>query len=166
MPTLAAGNEPRRLNLRWPKLGRGFTLLEILVVVALIAVASSAVVLALRDGSESALEREGERLAALFDAARAQSRATGVAASWQPTEGGFAFNPTGDSPNKWLNPQVSARITTVGDNAATIQLGPEPLVGAQSVQLTLGKRVAVVQTDGLRPFSANVLAAASDAAQP
>ena len=57
----------------------GFTLLELLVVIAIIAVATAGVSLSLRDSSQTALEREAQRLAVLFESARAQSRASGTA---------------------------------------------------------------------------------------
>ena len=61
---------------------RGFTLIELLVVVSLIALGTAGVSLAMRDGNATRLEREGQRLAALLEAARAQSRASGVAVRW------------------------------------------------------------------------------------
>ena len=56
----------------------GFTLLELLVVISIMAIATAGVGLALRDSGQTQLEREGERLAALLDSARARSRASGV----------------------------------------------------------------------------------------
>jgi general secretion pathway protein H len=46
---------------------RGFTLVELLVVVALIAIASGLASLALRDPAASQLEQEASRLAALLE---------------------------------------------------------------------------------------------------
>ena len=63
---------------------RGFTLLELLVVISIMALATAGVGLALRDGGQQALEREGERLAVLLESARAQSRASGVPVRWRP----------------------------------------------------------------------------------
>ena len=45
--------------------GKGFTLLELLVVVALIAMATAGVSLSLRDSRQTQLEREAQRLVAL-----------------------------------------------------------------------------------------------------
>ena len=47
----------------------GFTLLELLVVVSIMALATAGAALALRDSAHTQLEREGERLAALLEAA-------------------------------------------------------------------------------------------------
>jgi len=63
-PTSAPGSKPlpgRRAAVR------GFTLVELLVVLLLIALASGLAGLALRDGREDQLEREAQRLAALLE---------------------------------------------------------------------------------------------------
>ncbi len=130
----------------------GFTLLELLVVVAIIAFASAGVALSMRDGTQTQLEREGERLAVLFESARAQSRANGNTVIWRVVEGGFRFEglPPEVLPNRWLTAD-----TAVAPNAA-IQLGPEPIIGAQSVELTSisqPDRALRVVTDGLKPFA-------------
>ena len=57
---------------------RGFTLLELLVVISIMALATAGVGLAMRDGGQTQLEREAARLAALLESARAQSRAGGI----------------------------------------------------------------------------------------
>jgi general secretion pathway protein H len=134
----------------------GFTLLELLVVVAIIAVATAGVTLSLRDSSQTALEREAQRLAVLFESARAQSRASGTAVFWRPTIDGFRFEglPPGALPTRWLEAGTRA-----GANVA-IQLGPEPIIGAQAVDILSGSqeqsqpaRVLRIATDGLRPFA-------------
>ena len=134
----------------------GFTLLELLVVISIIAAASAGVALALRDGTQTALDRDAQRLAVLLESARAQSRATGVAVRWQTTPGGFAFEGISGPPlpNQWL----SASTRVVG--TASLQLGPEPMISAQGIELAdssqsnnpLAPSVRIV-TDGLRPFS-------------
>ena len=135
---------------------RGFTLLELLVVVAIIAVATAGVSLSLRDSSQTALEREAQRLAVLFESARAQSRASGTAVIWRPTADGFRFEglQPGALPTRWLEAGTRA-----GANVA-IQLGPEPIIGAQAVDILSGgqgdtqpARVLRIATDGLRPFA-------------
>ncbi len=134
----------------------GFTLLELLVVVAIIAAATAGVSLSLRDTSQTALEREAQRLAVLFESARAQSRASGTAVIWRPTADGFRFEglAPGVLPTRWLEAGTRA-----GANVA-IQLGPEPIIGAQAVDIVSGgqdqsqpARVLRIATDGLRPFA-------------
>ena len=135
---------------------RGFTLIELMVVVALIAVASAVVSLALRDPASTRLEHEGARLIALLEAARTEARAAGLTASWDPRaeqEGaeGFRFvglPPSTELPNRWLVPGVSAEVT----GARAVKLGPEPLIGAQRIVLRLDAQSLTLVTDGLGPF--------------
>jgi general secretion pathway protein H len=141
MRTSAAGNN-RRL---------GFTLIELLVVIAIIAIASVGVSFALRDTGQAQLEREAQRLAALLESARAQSRATGVPVRWSAVPGGFHFDglPQGTLPEQWLSP-----ATQVQGNA-TLLLGPDPIIGRQEVVIASGTtpgRSLTITTDGLRPF--------------
>lgn len=72
---------------------RGLTLLELLVVLAIIGLAFAAVSLSLRDSGQTQLEREAQRLVAMLEAARAQSRTSGVALVWQTTPEGFVIRP-------------------------------------------------------------------------
>jgi len=164
MPTSAAGNRSgclrtRRPAPRPPGLARGFTLIELLVVIAIIAIAMAGVGLALRDTGSARLDREAERLAALFEAARAQSRASGVAVRWHLAEEGFVFEGVeADAlPRHWLDGGVQVQaIAANGVQVPAIQLGPEPIIPAQQVLLTLADapaRSLWVATDGLRPFT-------------
>ncbi len=141
MPTSAAGSR---------KSG-GFTLLELLVVITIIAVATAGVAFAIRDTAGAQLEREAQRLAALLEAGRAQSRASGIPVRWHTTDGGFRFDgvPPKALPHNWL----AADTRVLG--TAILVLGPEPIIGRQSV--TLGStsepaRTLRLSTDGLRPF--------------
>lgn len=149
MPTLAHGSSGAAQ--------RGFTLVELLVVVAIVALTTTLVALALRDSRAQALEREADRLVLLLETARAQSRASGLAVWWRPvaaTEaGGFRFvglRAAQALPEHWLDAEVAAEI----DGAALLELGPEALIGAQRVWLRLGERRIAVATDGLMPFAA------------
>lgn len=139
---------------------RGFTMIELLVVLAVIAVGASTVSLALRDPTATRLEREAARLVALLDAARTESRASGVPVIWVPlsksTDAKEKVNfqfvglpPSSGLPQHWLEPEVRAEIS----GADGLSLGPEPLIGAQRVTLRLEQQKLVLQTDGLAAFS-------------
>ena len=157
--TSAPGNSPGRPT----QPGAGFTLIELLLVLVLIALASGLVSLALRDGDANALEREAVRLAALLEAGRGASRATGLpvvfalavpgtlAGVGNAGGGDFGFNglPPGSAlPTRWLRPDTTASL----GRAAALALGPEPLIGAQRIVLHLGQRELALVTDGLGPF--------------
>ena len=141
----------------------GFTLVELLVVLLLIALVSGMASLALRDGSDFRLEREAMRLAALLESGRAEARASGVAVRFELTGddpgagaggagGAYRFVGLPASvlpPGKWLDAHVHARI----DGARALRLGPEPLIGAQRIVLSLGDEQLTLGTDGLAPFA-------------
>ena len=146
----------------------GFTQIELLVVLVMIAIASAVASLALRDPAATRLDQEAARLVALLESARTEARASGLPASWQPRAEqvgaeGFrfiGFPPSSTLPSNWLNAGVTAEVV----GARAVVLGPEPLIGAQRIVLTLGERQLVLATDGLAPFA--VQDAVSDAAEP
>ncbi|MDR6539154.1 prepilin-type N-terminal cleavage/methylation domain-containing protein [Variovorax soli] len=164
MPISAAGN--RRVASRLDSARRrrpgGFTLIELLVVIAIIAIATAGVGLAMRDTGQESLDREAERLSALLEAARAQSRASGMAVRWRATPqeaANFSFDglPAGTLPTHWLSPGITAQpLMADGSPVAALQLGPDPIIPAQQVLLTAEgppARTLRIGTDGLRPFA-------------
>ena len=164
MRTLAAGSSGQHvLALAWraapcifhprgKRAADGFTLLELLVVIVIMAVATAGVGLALRGSSATQLEREAQRLAALFESARAQSRMSATAVSWRATPSGFTFEGlTGATmPSTWLGNDVRAA------DSGVVMLGPEPIIRPQQIRLVSisepESSVRVV-TDGVKPFS-------------
>ena len=131
---------------------QGFTLLELLVVVAIMAIATAGVGLALRDSSQTMLEREAQRLVALLESARAQSRMTANPIRWRTTERGFSFEGATPAslPAAWLGADVRAVTTN------PVLLGPEPIITPQRIQLaTLSSpgHSLIIATDGVRPFA-------------
>ncbi|BCX54785.1 hypothetical protein CTYAZ2_43630 [Comamonas testosteroni] len=130
-----------------------FTLLELLVVISIMALATAGVSLAIRDSGEQQLEREAQRLATLLESARAQARTNGALVVWRPLPQGFRFEglpPNVKMPTQWLQTPVLVQPNT------PVVLGPEPLIPRQSITLSLpGSNSAPLRlaTDGLRPFS-------------
>ena len=147
MQTLAAGSLKHRAT--------GFTLLELLVVVAIVAMVSAAVGFAMRDSFAVQLEREAQRLSALLESARAQSRVTGVPVRWRATPNGFRFEGLAANsalPTEWLDADTAV-AGVVG--ASVLLLGPEPIIGPQAVVLVSRSQPGQslrLATDGVRPF--------------
>ena len=165
----AAGNK------HTARAARGLTLLEMLVVVAIIALGTVGVSLALRDNNNR-LDREAQRLAAMLDAARAQSQAMGVPVLFRLADNGFVLeglpvNSTtastrltsaqNDVPNAsalqaWLYPDTAAQIIRITNTSPAngLLLGPEPIIPAQALRLVSRESGAqlLLRTDGLHSF--------------
>ncbi|MBV5297829.1 MAG: prepilin-type N-terminal cleavage/methylation domain-containing protein [Rhodoferax sp.] len=153
---------------------RGLTLLELLVVLAIIGFAVGLVSLSLRDSSQTQIEREAQRLVAVLEAARAQSRTSGIALIWQATPEGFvirpaltsnAANPIAARTEAWLTAGTQAAVsTTASPNnnntpANLVVLGPEPILAHARITLSVAMTNSAkptpslsIGTDGLRPF--------------
>ena len=165
-PGSRVGLHAHRLALR-----RGFTLLELLLVLAIVAITAGVASLALRDSNSTQLEREAVRLAALLEMARAESRVTGTPVRWLPEPedtprqaredgalpAGFRFvglSRQAPLARHWLQPAVTAQVPAPG----FLVLGPEAILPRQRVLLRLEDQVIEISSDGLGPFEVAPLA--------
>lgn len=144
---------------------QGLTLLELMVVLLIIGLATAGVALAMRDGSHTQLEREAQRLVAQLEAARAQSRTSGQTWVWQPSATGYAFYalprtaPPTQKQEAWLQANTQASIDTPR-NSSEVVLGPEPVLAPVQISLRLAAEpntptpplLLRIGTDGLKPF--------------
>ena len=69
----------------------GFTLIEVMVAVLIIAVLSSTLVILAMPDEGAIADREARRLAALLELALAEARASGQSIAWSPERGGYSF---------------------------------------------------------------------------
>ena len=116
-----------------PGRSRGFTLLEVLVALAVVAIALGA---GLR--AAGALTDNAERLA------------DGQAQEAQAPQFRFVGLPAlRKMPTRWLDPRVSAQVV----GGTTLVLGPDAILPAQRIVLRLDDRRLELATDGLGPFA-------------
>lgn len=126
-----------------------------MVVVAMIAITVSIVSFAVPDPSSTRLEREAARLVAILESARMQARSGALTVLWVPQSKGdeadyqfIGLPAVLMPPVRWLTPEVRAEVV----GGRSIVLGPEPVIGAQSLVLRLEDRQLVIGTDGLGAF--------------
>ncbi|MHB1668564.1 GspH/FimT family pseudopilin [Thiomonas sp.] len=79
---------------------RGFTLVELLVALLVMALLTGLAAMALPQSGQESMQREAERLAALLDAAREQAAARGEPLAWAPGPAGYTF--LQPSPRGWI----------------------------------------------------------------
>ena len=156
MPTSAPGSRPGIRSGPQRRARRGFTLIEVMVVLAIIAIGVGLVALAIPDPARTRLDTEAARLVALLETARTEARASGLAVLWVPgTDAqGDAFRFVGlpaalALPTHWLDDRVSAEV--VGGVALT--LGPEAILPPQRVVLHLDDQRIEIGSDGLGAFA-------------
>ena len=164
MPTSAPGSSARGARGNGAAGARrgaaGFTMIELLIVVAIIAVSTALIVLALRDGHEAKLEEEAARLTALLEMARAEARASGLPVRWVPRVEGAELDPevqfrfvglaaATQLPTRWLDPATQADVV----GARTVLLGPDAILPPQRIVLRLADKRLELASDGLGPFA-------------
>ena len=101
--------EPLKHHRLRPACGRahGFTLIEILIALAIAAVLSATLVLVALPDDAARAQTEARRLAALLELASTETRASGQNLAWSPEPGGYAFWRRSDD-GEWIRfPETS-----------------------------------------------------------
>ena len=129
---------------------RGFTLVELMVVMAIVAMVAAGAVWALPAPAQQQLEREAQALIARLEVARAQARSSGQMVQAHIGPQGLQLHTAGH------NAPAAHAWQYAGHSADPVQLvlGPEPIIAAQSVWLRGAEgRSLRIATDGVRPFA-------------
>ncbi|WP_347900605.1 type II secretion system minor pseudopilin GspH [Pseudomonas purpurea] len=102
----------------------GFTLIELMVVLVIIGIASAAISLSIKPDPLNLLRKDADRLAQLLQVAQAEARADGRPISWKADAKGFRFSRQNDDgqgvehfkddpqlrPRAWQSPAMEVRI--------------------------------------------------------
>ncbi len=148
----------------WRSARGGFTLVEVLVVVVIIAVLVSLVAVKLTPDARQSLREEALRLAALLAHARDEAIVTGAPLAWQHTGHGYRFLQRA-ADRSWAavdrDPSLRARELPAGVDFAAIETSAPP-TGARAlivlaptglsepfrITLALGEHRVRVSSDG------------------
>ncbi|PQP04091.1 type II secretion system protein GspH [Pseudomonas frederiksbergensis] len=103
---------------------QGFTLIELMVVLVIIGIASAAISLSIKPDPLHLLRKDAERVAQLLQVAQAEARADGRPITWQGDAKGFHFSRRNDRdqgfdhfdndpqlrPRPWQTPGMEVRV--------------------------------------------------------
>jgi general secretion pathway protein H len=165
MPTLVPGNS-RNLARNPPN--RGFTLIEILVVLVIVGIALGTVVVQLMPNDRAQLREEAGQLALLLENAELEARSSGAAMAWLPETKGYQFwrknqqgnwKPIEDGPYRFRAWKGNTRIISVSVDNEPFKLGELMILGAASfplpfeIRLEHGAANATIEGDGSEAVS-------------
>lgn len=161
------------MNLRRKFVPSGFTLVELMVVMVVLAIAASMVMLSVSAAEGHALESSAEHLASSLEEARWQAVSTGRRIAWesppasatsqyaiegqwydQAQDGVWHLRaiPASVKPLPGLRVAI-AQPAPILNTPARLVLGPEPVGTVACVLLTLDGNTLAVVSDGVSPFS-------------
>jgi general secretion pathway protein H len=131
----------------------GFTLIEILIVMTIVGIATGVVVWSLREDPQRTLNREAEHLAAVFSASRDHARAQSTPLQWVADNKGITVSgiwPVGIATERyeWLYASEPGGVTLIPSQGI---FSAEPVQGVNRIQISLHS--ASAQTLGSGPSS-------------
>ena len=133
---------------------KGFSLLELIVVVCVLAVLSLVLAVGAMPGKDALAEKEARRLAALLELAAAEARTTGEALTWTPERAGYSFWRRSDD-GEWLRfPEASPYRQRLFDanvviEGAALTLLPHGLQAPLEAAITGGNTRFIVRSGAL-----------------
>lgn len=133
---------------------QGFTLLELMVVVTVIAIGTAGVGLALRDGAQGRVEIDAQRLAVVLELARAQALLKRRTVDVEVRNNGIVVHDASQKEVKtWLD--VDTLVKSTSSEPKLITISAEPFIAPDEVFLTsrANPEIAIrVASDGVGPF--------------
>lgn len=128
----------------------GVSLIEMLVVLVIVGTMSVMASANLFKSATRSIAQDAEILVNALEVARAQSRASGLPYTAKVNSSGFELrSPTTTQRIAWKSSGLSIK-------EAVLTLGPDPLLPAQSLTITNGTDSVLVQSDGVKPFVAQL----------
>lgn len=153
----------------------GFTLVELVVVLVVLAIAASMVTVSVPAAGGHALESAAERLASALESARWQAISTSGRIAWEAPQAGASTAAEAHAHMRWYyqaadgtwrlrvtnadqSPLAGATVLMVQPRSAAgaparLVLGPEPVGVAACIVLSLDGATAAVVSDGIAPFA-------------
>jgi general secretion pathway protein H len=128
---------------------RGFTLLELLVVVVILGIAAGVVSLSVAPREDRLVEREAQRLGALFRLAQDEARVRGRPVAWEATTQGYRFLIGGKEPQDADDPLRPRAwpFPVVRVAAPPLAFGMEPMMPAAEIRVATPSRELVLALD-------------------
>jgi len=130
----------------------GFTLLELLVVVAIIGIAALTVTLSVGSREGRLVDEETARLGALFRLAQDEARVTGRTLVWEADLGGYRFRaadgePLADAAGDGMLRARAWPFEVTQVDAAPIVFGREPLLTPDTLHIATPRGELVLALD-------------------
>ena len=132
---------------------RGFTLIEILVVIAIVGVAAAAVAMSISTSDARSLQEETARLGALFRIAQNEARVSGRTLVWEADREGYRFRPLdAEAARDWNDEILRARrwpFPVRAVEGGPILFGREPLLELAQLRIATAEREVRLTLDPL-----------------
>ena len=131
---------------------RGFTLLETLVVLAILGIVVGTLMVSLAPAEARRVDEEGARLAALFRLAQDESRLRAREVVWRAVRRGYRFDVAGVEAARGNDDPLRSRAWPFAVDAVTpgeVRFGREPLLTAVDIRIATPGRTLTLAIDAL-----------------